>query len=303
VEPEITVVTPSLDQAEFLPRCLASVRDQGLSERLEHLVYDGGSTDDTLAILARWSERGGGARRFVSERDRGMAHAVNRGFASARGAVLGWLNSDDVYEPGAVEHALRVFRERPDVQVVYGDGSHIDADDRVLEPYPTADWDYTLLTQTCFVCQPAVFLRRAVFERFGGLDESLAAAADYEYWLRIGAQQPFHRVRTRLAATRLHAGALTVAQRVLVHRAICEMLRRRLGYTPLRWLYLTAREEVLAGARSGDPPARRGLAHLARIAAGMRRLARGQPRGAPARDVARFVRWWMAERLNGLSAR
>jgi hypothetical protein len=232
-----------------------------------------------------------------------MAHAVNRGFAAARGAVLGWLNSDDVYEPGAVELALRVFRERPDVQVVYGDGSHIDADDRFLEAYPTADWDYELLKQTCFVCQPAVFLRRSVFERQGGLDESLAYSADYEYWLRIGADLAFHRVRARLAATRLHPGAVSVARRVPVHRTTCALLRRRLGYTPLRWLYLTAREEVLAGDAAGGDPRRRGPAHLAAIATGMRRLARDQRGGWPAGDVARFASWWVRERLRGLSAR
>jgi glycosyltransferase involved in cell wall biosynthesis len=303
VEPDITIVTPSLDQAAFLERCLASVRDQGLGDRLEHLVYDGGSTDGSLAILARWAEGGGSARRFVSEPDRGMPHAVNRGFAAARGRVLGWLNSDDVYEPGAVAHALRVFRDRPDVEILYGDGSHIDADDRFLEPYPTADWDYELLQQTCFVCQPAVFLRRSVFERHGGLDESLAfASADYEYWLRLGASLAFHRERTRLASTRLHPGARTVAQRLPVFRATCQMLRARLGYTPLRWLYLTAREELLAEARA-DAPVRRDPAYLARIAAGMRRLARGQPRGWPAGDVASFARWWVGERLRSLTAR
>jgi glycosyltransferase involved in cell wall biosynthesis len=293
MQPEITVVTPSLNQAAFLERCLSSVSDQGLGERLEHLVFDGGSTDGSLAILERWAAGSRGSRRFVSGPDAGTGQAVNRGFAAARGPVLGWLNSDDVYEPGAVEVALRVLRERPGVDVVYGDGSHIDAQGRVLAPYPTADWDYELLKQTCFVCQPAVFLRRSVFHRFGGLDESLRFSEDYEYWLRIGASLRFERVRVRLAATRLHAGAKTVALRLPVHRATCEMLRRRLGYTPLRWLYLTARLEVRARRAAagrtlwspGYPAALAAeLARASRVARGVR----------PARDVAHFARWYAA---------
>jgi glycosyltransferase involved in cell wall biosynthesis len=233
VTPPISIVIPSFNQGPFIERTLASVLGQGV-EGLECLVFDGGSTDETRTIL----ERAGSAIRWVSEADRGQAHAVNKGFAGTSAPIVGWLNSDDIYYPGAVQAVLAFFEKHPDVDVLYGEGAHIDAGDVVLEPYPTEDWNFDRLQDRCYLCQPAVFLRRHVFERHGYLDEALRYCMDYEYWLRLalgGAR--FARIPHRLAATRVYSTTKTAGSRVKVHAEINGMLSRRLGRTPDRWIF------------------------------------------------------------------
>lgn len=288
MQPEVSILTPSYQQGMYIEQTLRSVEEQGLGDRLEHLVIDGGSTDGTLEVLERYSPR----VRWVSESDRGQAHAVNKGIAASHGRILGWLNSDDLYEPGAVAHALRLFELHPDVDVLYGDAIHIDAEGRFLESYPTRDWDYEALEQTCYLSQPAVFFRRSVPERFGGLDEALRYCMDYEYWLRIGEHVRFLRVPRRLAATRLHEAAKTVSARVAVHEEIVAMFERRLGYAPLRWLYLLARERALLRGGRSDQTAAYAWALLTTTWSGLRASRAHRP----LRDVSAFARWWIGER-------
>ncbi|HEY5809923.1 MAG TPA: glycosyltransferase family 2 protein, partial [Povalibacter sp.] len=177
---KISVVTPSYNQGQFIGRTLASVSSQQGVE-LEHVVFDGGSTDATVSVL----EAFGHGVRWVSEPDHGQAHAVNKGLKVVDGEIVGWLNSDDVYYPGALARVHAYFAANPDVDVVYGMADHIDTDDVPFESYPTEDWNRERLAQTCFICQPALFMRRSVVLTHGLLDESLHYCMDYEYWLRL----------------------------------------------------------------------------------------------------------------------
>ena len=177
----VSVITPSLDQGRFLGRTLASVAAQE-PPALEHHVIDGGSTDQTLDVLRAAARPG---LSWVSERDRGQAHAVNKGIARTRGDVIAWINSDDVYFPGAFAAAAGFLQAHPQVDVVYGLALHIDADDRPVSPYPTEAFDPARLHDFCLLCQPATFFRRRCVERYGLLDERLHYCMDYEYWLRL----------------------------------------------------------------------------------------------------------------------
>jgi glycosyltransferase involved in cell wall biosynthesis len=245
---KVSVVTPSLDQARFLERTLASVAAQ-TGAPIEHLVFDGASTDGSVAILERFRP----PVRWVSEKDSGQADAVNKGIAASTGEIIGWLNSDDVYYPGAVARARKYLETHADVDVVYGMANHIDADDHVIEPYPTEPFDFRRLRERAIICQPAAFFRRSVVERFGPLDATLRYCMDYEFWLRLakgGAK--FAYLEHRLAGSRLHDETKTIGSRVAVHAEINDMLKRTLGRVPRRWLvnYAYAKVEAEHGRDS-----------------------------------------------------
>jgi glycosyltransferase involved in cell wall biosynthesis len=227
------VLTPSFQQAAFLERTLASVAAQG-ENVAEHFVADGGSTDGTLELLARHQHR----LRWVSEPDRGQPHAVNKALAATSAPLIAWLNSDDLYYPGALAGAAAFLEQHPEVDVVYGRAHHIDANDAVLDEYPVEVWNFERLCETCFLCQPAVFFRRSVVERWGGLDESVRLCADYEFWVRLGQRGARFAFAGELwAASRLHPRNITLGSRVAAHAEMCDMLKRRLGRTPDRWIY------------------------------------------------------------------
>ena len=230
----VSIVTPSFNQGRFLERTIRSVLAGRAACPLEYCIVDGASSDESVEILKRYSSE----IQWVSEKDRGQADAVNKGIARTTGEIIGWLNSDDIFYPGAVAAARDFLSAHPDIDVVYGNGNHIDENDRVLEPYPTEDWDFESLKQRCFLCQPAVFFRRRVVERFGPLDIRWCYALDYEYWLRLaknGAR--FARIGNLLAGSRLHPATKTLGARVAVHAETNDMLRSLFGRVPDRWLF------------------------------------------------------------------
>ena len=245
--PRISIVTPSFNQGEFIGRTIESVQSQGLPG-LEYLGVDGASTARTLEVL----KSHGDSLVWFSEPDKGPASALNKGFARSRAPILGWLNSDDLYYPGALSAVLEFFAAHPEVDVLYGQAEHIDGQGAFIERYPTEPFDFERLTQTCFISQPAAFFRREVFERHGPLAEDLRSM-DYEYWLRIAkAGARFAHLPRTLAATRLHPGAFTVASRLAAHHEVNEIMLRHLGRVPERWLFNLAHAELEAKGESRE---------------------------------------------------
>ena len=183
--PSITVVTPCLNAAATIERALESVRGQGYPD-VEHVVVDGGSEDGTVEILERAGVR------YVSEPDRGLSDAMNKGIAMARGEVIGWLNADDRYEPGALLAAGRAFAEHPGAlwvtglcRIVDGEGREIRRFVKAYKRFLLRRYSRRLLITQNFIQCPATFIRADGLRRIGPLDERFGYSMDYDLWLRL----------------------------------------------------------------------------------------------------------------------
>ena len=249
---KVSIVTPSFNQAPFIARTIESVLSQDWKS-LDYIVCDGDSTDGTQAILAKY----GGRIAWVSEKDDGQADAVNKGIRATDGNIIGWLNSDDIYYPGAVRAVVEYFSKHPEVDVVYGMADHIDVDDRAYESYPTEPWNFARLQEICFLCQPAVFFRRSVVERHGLLDMSLRFCMDHEYWLRLGAAGVrFGYLEQKLAGSRMYPENKTFGARLKVHAETNNMFRKRFHQVPDRWIFAYAHVWVEEHVKQSKYPTR-----------------------------------------------
>lgn len=199
-----SLITPSLNQGKWIAENLASVRDNAKNLAVEHVVIDGGSTDATLEVLREQDFAS-----WVSEPDQGQTDAINKGLARSTGEILGYLCADDYLEPGTLQRVDRIFTERPEVDVVFGDAYFLESDSGWKRLKHAGEFSPERLRRGNTLLQPAVFWQRRVYERFGGLDASLRYCMDHEYWLRISVGTRWHYLAEPLATCRLHADAKT----------------------------------------------------------------------------------------------
>jgi glycosyltransferase involved in cell wall biosynthesis len=195
----IAVVTPSYNTARYIGTAIRSVLDQSF-QNFDYVVMDGGSTDGTIDILRSFGDR----IRWVSEKDQGQADAIRRGFERTTGDILAWLNSDDLLNPGTFQTVAEFFASHPEVDVVYGDASYVDADGNHvarcahIEPFSPR----RLLHYSDFIVQPAAFFRRSAYDAVGGINPRWHWAMDYDLWIRLAQKHRFAYVRTELARYR-----------------------------------------------------------------------------------------------------
>ncbi|MDQ6672227.1 MAG: glycosyltransferase [Chloroflexota bacterium] len=212
--PRLSIITPSLNQGEFIEETIRSVLLQGYPN-LEYIVVDGGSTDRSVDIVRKYA---GWLAHWVSEPDTGQAHAINKGLARATGELVAYINSDDVYLPGAFATIARAFMN--DSQRRWVCGACLSRDDRtrttsVLKPQVPNDpsrWLFKPSGEPYTFPQPGVFLRHDLIQEIGLLREDLNYSFDYEYFQRIlfAGVRPFELDAT-LAVFRLHDASKTAA--------------------------------------------------------------------------------------------
>ena len=205
--PLVSIITPSFNQARYLEQTIQSVLGQDYA-CVEYLLVDGASTDGSLEIIRRYADQ---FEWWVSEPDTGQAEAINKGLRRAQGEIVAWLNSDDVYMPGAIEKAVAVFEEQPDLGLVFGDVLAIDADGQAINQLRYGDWSLSDLMAFRVIGQPSVFMRRSVLEQAGYLDLSYHYLLDHQLWLRMAQLGEMRYLPEMLSAARFHAESKNVA--------------------------------------------------------------------------------------------
>lgn len=228
--PIVSVITPVFNGARWIEECIKSVLQQEYL-RIEHIIVDGGSTDGTLDICRKYPHL-----IVHSKKDRGQSHAINKGFAMARGEILAWLCADDVYEAGAVEAAVKGILSGH--SVVMGYSRFIDAEGNVISEHPANAFPYynhdmfLRFWQYNPVSQPAIFWTRKIWELCGPVRENLYFAMDYDLWLRMSLKARFERVDIYAAKYRVHPEAKCFADN---YGSRIELINVSRQYWPSRW--------------------------------------------------------------------
>ena len=221
-QPLISVITPSYNQAEFLEENILSVKNQDYPN-IEHIIIDGGSKDGSLEIIEKYAND----LTWISEPDDGQSHAINKGFKMARGEIIGWINSDDYYLPGAVSRAIDVLAANPGVDLVYGYCAKVDENSNQTGLFKSPEFDRDLLfSNPNVIYQPAVFFRKSLLDKAGLLDESLHYAMDFDLWVRMAKVSDFKLISDTLAAFRFSSGCKSVADSQKFWQEVDRILRK-----------------------------------------------------------------------------
>ena len=206
-QPLVSIITPSYNQTHFIEETIRSVLAQEYPS-LEYIIVDGGSTDGSVEIIQKYSSQ---LSWWISEKDKGHADALNKGFTHASGEILAWLNSDDTYYPGAVSEAVAYLQTHPEVGMVYGDADLTDESGRVIGRFAARQTDYRrLLRGSVHIPQATTFFRANLWRQIGPLDLSLFFAFDYNFWVQLAKISRLQYLPRRWATFRLHSEGKSV---------------------------------------------------------------------------------------------
>lgn len=259
--PKVSIVTPSLNQGQFIEEAIQSVLSQDYPN-IEYIVMDAGSTDGTLDVLKKYNNN----IIWISEPDEGQPDAINKGWRMASGEMLTWLNSDDVLTPSAVCNMVNLFSGDDHCAAVYGDHIIIDTEGKTIRRCSALDFNFEIILYGINYICPAIFIRREVLERVGYLDINFPYLFDWEFYLRMASKQLkiLHLPET-LFKFRWHACSKTIVdppQKRIERRMVLQKYRNALRFNN-QWLdslylkslnlYYRLKRQYLR-MRSGLPP-------------------------------------------------
>lgn len=235
-KPLVTIVTPSFNQGHFIRATIESVLSQDYPN-VEYVIMDGGSTDSTASVAKEYGSR----LTFISEKDRGQTHAINKGFQAAKGSIVAWLNSDDVYLPGAISKGVAGCVANPGAGAIYGEGFQIDYDGKVRQQFPYTEpfnlWKLTFVLD--YILQQSVFFRRDCVEAIGWADESLHFGMDWDILVRLGKRYGLAYVPETFGCLREYEAAKSFAGGQKRFRELAALLEKQSGQKrpPGWWFY------------------------------------------------------------------
>lgn len=198
--PLVTIVTPTYNNAEYLSETIESVLSQAYPN-IEYIVINDGSTDNTKEVLAEYTEK----CTVIHQDNVGQSATLNRGWAMAKGSILGYISSDDRLKPECIAEAVEALNQFDLIVATYCDFDLIDSNGRFIRSVLTEKFDAKRLTED-LVCQPGpgAFFRAESFKSVGGWDMNLRQTPDFEFWLRLQLEGEFYRISKNLADFRIH---------------------------------------------------------------------------------------------------
>ncbi len=250
--PKVSIITPSFNQGEFLEQTIKSVLAQDY-ENIEYIVIDGGSTDDSVDIIKKYENC---IDYWVSEKDEGQSHAINKGFKKATGEIVAWLNSDDLYFPYAVSIAVQRFKENSDLSLFYGDCVFINRYGGFIryftevEPYNQS----RLLNYSDYIMQPTTFFSMKKLKEVKYLDETLHYAMDWDLWCKLCKVGAVHYEKSVIAANREYGSTKTNTGGWSRLKELFKLQRRHMtGFWPHAFFGFASTELHLRSERANSP--------------------------------------------------
>ena len=224
--PKVSIITPSFNQGQFLEASIRSVLEQ-VYPNIEYIIVDGGSKDGSVEIIKKYQDH---LAWWISEKDKGHADALNKGFSRATGEILAWLNSDDIYFPDAVLEAVAVLKGHSEIGMVYGDADLIDDSGAPAGQFGSKQTSYRqMLCGSVHIPQATTFFRADLWRQVGPLNLSLFFSFDYDLWVRIAKVSQLLYVSKRWAQFRIHDAGKTIVNDDRCYPDMLRVLEREGG--------------------------------------------------------------------------
>jgi glycosyltransferase involved in cell wall biosynthesis len=177
---KVTIITPTYNQAEYIEQTILSVLNQNY-KNIEYIIIDGGSNDGTIDIIKKYEDQ---LSYWISEKDNGQSHAINKGLKLATGDIVNWLNSDDWLEPNAINKIVNYFEKNEEIDIVFGNCNIVYPENDV-SLYTAVPFNPIDFSSRISVHQPSTFWRMELMNKIGSVDESLHYCMDYDLWAKM----------------------------------------------------------------------------------------------------------------------